>query len=271
MKKSKFLSLLAVAVLICGLVGCQSDNVAIEQGKLIDEVNRQTATVSKQASQDIETETTMLIRTGEKSTELTTKEFSEKIALSREYEFDLEKYIEKCDKNSWRIRDELDFLSDEQYDTYIRALIFIDETEYFIIPDTCKTPTHYIDENGELRDFYIEFEGYADYYYVSTYQSFYEYLQSIFTQEAVDEIMADKRFKLIGDELYYEWGEKGGPIFFQGGKYQLVEKNDNEISFEYIAYQKNDETEWTEVHPIKLVRTDNGWRSELFDYLQAES
>ena len=213
----------------------------------------------------------------EQAVETSVSESSADIAVSREYEFDAEKYIDGLVyKDQWQLRSELDFLSDEQYDVFIRAWIFIDMIEplnVVSIRTTSEIPKHYLDKNGEVCASYYnsETKEYAQYEYVSTYQSFYKYLQSVFTQDAVDEIMSDRRFLTVGDELYFSIGEAGGAIDFKGGEYRLVEKNDDKVVFEYAARQENDEKEWTETHPIRLVRTADGWRSELFEHLKRET
>ena len=163
-------------------------------------------------------------------------------------------------------------MSDEQYDTYIKAWIFIDNLEYFNIPYTGDIPTHFLDENGDVYENYFTEGAYIEhifpYRYISTYQSFYQYLQSVFTRDAADEIMSHSFFKTVGDELYFGYGEKGGPIDVQTGRYELKESSENEIIFEYIVDHYHDGNEWTTSHTIKLINTDNGWRSEIFEYLK---
>lgn len=218
----------------------------------------------------------------ETATETTTisEEFSEDIAESREYEFDLEKYLERPNSKNYLLRDELDFLSDEQYDTYIRAWIFIDSIDYAdisYVPDTSDVPTHWLDENGKIFSSHYDeaTNTYSPYGYISTYQNFYEYLHSVFTQDAVDGIMSDKRFLNIDGELYFKLGEAGGFLERIEGKYELVEKNDSEVVFEYNArhiydngtYGYEDGTYIDTTRTIKLVNEGDGWRAELFDHL----
>ena len=204
------------------------------------------------------------------------EEQTEEVNISREYEFDLDKFLKRSYTEKYLLRDELDFLSDEQYDTYIRAWIFIDSIDCGYIgesrvPDTSDVPTNWIDENGEACGEYT----YPSYRYVSTYQSFYEYLQSVFTQDAVDKILSDERFLNVDGELYFAWGEAGGPLERIEDKYELVEKNDSEVIFEYNArhsydggiYGYEDGTYTDITRTIKLAKEDGGWRAELFDHL----
>ena len=262
-----------LTALVC-MTACSKDSNEVTE-------TSETTTVSESVSaaeQTTVTETeTEMQETAEKSTE--------NIAVSREYEFDLEKYIES--NQSYLLRDELNFLSDEQYDTYIKAWIVIDGIDNYFIPYTGDVQGHWLDDDGNF--YYYEDCLYANeagvvqrtpypYYYVSTYQSFYEYLQSVFTQDAADKILTDGRF-LISDgglyfrDIYYsnEFIENDRSIQFNGGEYNLIEKNDSEVIFEYIAHQENDEKEWTDTHPLKLVDTDNGWRSEFFEHLYIEN
>lgn len=273
MKKSGF-SLLAAVALVCGLVGCQADTDTgqVDTGQTVQESQQiDTTSTTKQATE----QTSKIIKTTAETTSsiFVTEEVSADIAVSREYEFDLDEYLERYDKDGrYSLKDELDFLNDKQYDTYIRALIFLDELEYLNIPYTGDIPTHWINDNGEITSSYYnkETNTYSTYKYISTYQSFYEYLQSIFTQDVVDEIMTNEFFKVVDDNLYFRFGEKGGAIWFQYGEYQLVEKNNDEVIFEYVAHQKNDEKEWSETHSLKLMRIGDCWQSEYFENLKKE-
>lgn len=261
--KRKIILTLALSAILLTACNKNSQTVQTEQNVTATEALAETAMVAENSETEYTAETSV-------------SESSADIAVSREYEFDAEKYIDGLIyKDQWQLRSELDFLSDEQYDVFIRAWLFIDMIEpldVVSIRTTSETPAHFLDKNGEVCASYYDREKneYAQYEYVSTYQSFYKYLQSVFTQDAVDEIMSDRRFLTVGDELYFSIGEAGGAIYFKGGEYRLVEKNDDEVAFEYAARQENGEKEWTEIYPIKLVRTKDGWRSELFEYLKSE-
>ena len=261
--KKRFWAVLAV---LLGMTGCQG-NVGTGQAD-----TAQAALESQQTTAEVTTEQTSKII--ETTSTTAAEEVSADIAVSREYEFDLDKYLERAYTENYLLRDELDFLSDEQYDTYIRALIMLDRLLYFDVPCTGDVSAYFIDENGEISESHTTQElgktHIYPYYYVSTYQSFYEYLQSVFTQEAIDEIMSNDIFWTVDDELYCKLGDRGGPIYFNGGEYNLIEKNDDEVIFEYIAHQANNGNEWTETHSLKLVNTDNGWRSEFFENLYVE-
>lgn len=228
---------------------------------------------SKDGTEAAETfaETTSAAKT---TTAEVTKKSSEDIVISREYEFDLDKYLERDTYNRYALRDELDFLNDEQYDTYIRALILIDNLENLDIPHTCDMSTYYIDENGEIYGSFNCNEqntGHTYYRYVSTYESFYAYLRTVFTQDAADRIVSDKRFLKRGDELYFKVGDGGGMVYFDDSEYDIIKGNDGETVFEYTAYRSINGEEWTQKRSVKLVNTDNGWRSEFFENLYTEN
>ena len=263
------LALVGILIITLSLSGCEKfvETDVSAETKLQTSSIGSTKVDEKIIKQDYENfETTILITVPTKAPD---------IELSRKYEFNLEDYIENHDPNNIysSLKDEVSFLTDEQYETYAKAWIFIDNIEYFNIPTTItdKTLNHFCDKNGEVCDsFYNNVTKEYAYVYISSYKSFYEYLQSVFTQEAVDKIMADKRFLTIGNNLYFKFGEKGGSIYFRSGQYQLIEKNDNEVEFEYLSQYQNDIKEWTKVHQIKLVNTKDGWRAELFEHLKFE-
>lgn len=246
----KLYAIITAALLLCGCT--QNDNLVTETAVVGSEV--QTANTVTEDLQD-----------NSASMSLT----------SRTYEFDLSLFLDNDDSGRYDLRNELDFLSDEQYEAYIRALIFTDEIEYFNIPNTNGT-THWLDEGGKIYDsyYYLDSDGVTvpvPYVYISDRSSFEEYLNSVFTKEAVSEIMSNDRFYNVDGELYFEWGEKGGPVYFQGGQYKEGKNDDAEVIFEYVANHEDDETKWTETHTIELVNTDEGWRSEWFGYLYTES
>lgn len=263
--KKRFLAVFAV---LLGMTGCQGNVGAGQADTAQAALESQQITTTTAAEQTTE-QTSKSVETTTETT--AAEEVSEDIAVSREYEFDLEKYLDNHDQ--YLIRDELEFLSDEQYDTYIRAWIFIDNFEYFNIINTNKIKSHWLDDDGNVYENYFTYDetgakSILPYMYISTYQSFYEYLQSVFTRDAADEIMSHSFFKTVGDELYFAYGERGGPIDIQTGRYELKENNGSEIIFEYIVNHTHDGNEWTTSHTIKLINTDDGWRSELFEYLK---
>ncbi len=178
----------------------------------------------------------------------------------RKYEFDLDKYLERG-YTQYLLRDELDFLSDEQYNTYIKAWLFIDRMDNangMHIPSTI----------GVKEDWCYYHEPSLYSFYTSTYESFYEYLRTVFTKEAAGEIMSNRHFYNADGELFYITGEAGGYIYTTDGKYELVEKNDSEVIFEYNASHTHDGKNLPNTsRTIKLINTGDGWRAELFEHL----
>ncbi|MBD5141463.1 MAG: hypothetical protein HDT25_08630 [Ruminococcus sp.] len=262
--KKRFWAVLAV--LLC-MTGCQG-NVGAGQAD-----TAQVAAESQQTTSEVTTEqTSKIIETTTSTT--AAEEVSADIAVSREYEFDLDKFLENGKHDVFLLRNELDFLSDEQYDTYIKALIFVDYLGNSSVVSTDSKSLHFINENGEISKSLISNESDTvqiyPYYYISTYKSFYEYLQSVFTQDAVDEIMSDERFFTFGDELYFKWQDSGGMVYFDDSEYNVIEENDSEIAFEYTAHKLINSEEWVCTRKTKLIHTDNGWRSEFFKNLYSE-
>lgn len=259
---------LAVFALLLCMTGCQG-NADTVQADTVQAALENQQTTSEVTTEQTNEQTTKSIETTTETTTSTTiaEEVSEDIAVSREYEFDLDKFLERTYTEKYLLRDELDFLNDEQYDTYIRAWIFIDSIDYadeMRVPDTSDVPTNWIDENGEICGEYT----YPSYRYISTYQSFYEYLQSVFTQDAVDKILSDERFLNVDGELYFSWGEAGGYIYTTDDKYELVEKTDSEVIFEYNASHTHDGKNLPNTsRTIKLINAGDGWRAELFEHL----
>ena len=259
--KKRFWAVLAV---VLAMTGCKA-NADTNQADTAQAALENRQTTAEVTTEQI-TETTMSITAAE--------EASEDIAVSIEYEFDLYKYLENGKHDEYLLRNELDFLSDEQYDTYIKALIFVDYLGNSSVVSTDSNSFYWINENGEISKSLVSDESDTaqiyPYFYISTYKSFYEYLQSVFTQDAVDEIMSDERFFTFGDELYFKWNDGGGMVYFDDSEYNVIEENDSEIVFEYTAHRLINNEEWVCTRKTKLVHTDNGWRSEFFKNLYSE-
>ncbi len=198
--------------------------------------------------------------------------------VSVEYELDIEKL-----KNSgnydyfFSLKDELDFLNEEQYELFIKALIMVYGIDWFATTnhnlDEQPESIHYLwkdnDDNYSLsKDFYIKDVGESEYAYLSTYKSFYEYLLSVFTNESTEEIINYddgwlKRFIVVDSEIYTRLGDRGSKNGVVDGYFKLSSKEDDLIAFEYISNYSDDTVE---VYDIILEKTDNGWRSRRFDY-----
>lgn len=253
-----------LTVLLC-MTGCQN-NVAAGQAdteQAVFESSGTTTTVTEeQTSKSVEATsetTTSITATEENSIDI---DLSLDYEFGREFEFDLDKFLETSNNYfNYSLRDELNFLNDEQYDTYIKAWIFIDSMD-----DANGSRIPYT--NGNISDLHYYHETSQYSCYISTYKSFYEYLQSVFTQESVDEIMSSKGFFNTDGELFYISGDAGGYIYTTDGKYELVEQNDSEVIFEYNASHTHDGKNLPDTsRTIKLINAGDGWRAELFDHL----
>lgn len=256
--------LVVLAVLLC-MTGCQNNAAAgqadTEQAAL--ESSETTTTVTEeQTSKSVEATsetTTSIADTEENSIDI---DLSLDYEFGRVFEFDLNKFLETSNNYfNYSLRDELNFLNDEQYDTYIKAWIFIDSMD-----DANGSRIPYT--NGNISDLHYYHETSQYSCYISNYKSFYEYLQSVFTQESVDEIMSNKGFFNADGELFYISGDAGGYIYTTDGKYELVEQNDSEVIFEYNASHTHDGKNLPDTsRTIKLINAGDGWRAELFDHL----
>lgn len=253
-----------LAVLLC-MTGCQNNAAAgqidTEQAASVSSETAMTVTeeqTSKSAEATSET-TTSIADTEENSIDI---DLSLDYEFGREFEFDLDKFLETSNNYfNYSLRDELNFLNDEQYDTYVKAWIFIDSMD-----DANGSRIPYTNGNRNDLHYYHETSQYSC--YISTYKSFYEYLQSVFTQESVDEIMSNKGFFNADGELFYISGDAGGYIYTTDGKYELVEQNDSEVIFEYNASHTHDGKNLPDTsRTIKLINAGDGWRAELFDHL----
>lgn len=256
--------LVVLAVLLC-MTGCQNNAAAgqadTEQAAL--ESSETTTTVTEeQTSKSVEATsetTTSIADTEGNSIDI---DLSLDYEFGRVFEFDLNKFLETSNNYfNYSLRDELNFLNDEQYDTYIKAWIFIDSMD-----DANGSRIPYT--NGNISDLHYYHETSQYSCYISNYKSFYEYLQSVFTQESVDEIMSNKGFFNADGELFYISGDAGGYIYTTDGKYELVEQNDSEVIFEYNASHTHDGKNLPDTsRTIKLINAGDGWRAELFDHL----
>lgn len=253
-----------LAVLLC-MTGCQSnaaEGLADNEQAALESSETSTTVTEEQTSKSVEATsetTTSIADTEENSIDI---DLSFDYEFGREFEFDLDKFLETSNNYfNYSLRDELNFLNDDQYDTYIKAWIFIDSMD-----DANGSRIPYTNGNRNDLHYYHETSQYSC--YISTYKSFYEYLQSVFTQESVDEIMSNKGFYNADGELFYISGDAGGYIYTTDGKYELVKQNDSEVIFEYNASHTHDGENLPDTsRTIKLINTGDGWRAELFEHL----
>ena len=155
---SKMKSLILLLSVSLMLSGCGENEVVVNEKADITEfvsetpqlsevlVSETTATISEITTISSETETTSEIS-------MMYTYHSSQLPLSRDYELDLKKYTEDKQHDKYSLQEELFFLNEEQYETDLRALVFIDEIEYYYITNTNGTP-YWLDENGEFYDNY---------------------------------------------------------------------------------------------------------------------
>jgi hypothetical protein len=199
---------------------------------------------------------------------------NEKVELvSVEYELDLDKLRDDkyYDKYYFSLRDELYFLDDEQFEVYIRALIFISKIEFSEITITNSEIVRINDENNKT------------FVRVANYQSFYDYLQSVFIGDSVNALISRYNLLNIDGVLCFNERYRGTLVYYKDGKYELISVTKSKISFKYCAnysfenildyndWEENYRSEypqyiWTEEYNITLINTVDGWRVDKFIY-----
>lgn len=158
----------------------------------------------------------------------------------------------------------LDFLSEDQVSLFDEAAYIY--ANFFEIPNRrCFTCAN--------EDFIMGLSG-------IDYESFKEYLLSVFSEEFTEILLSERfsdRFKNKNGELYVNISDRGSEILFQDIEFLLEERTDNLIQFignaEYY-YSDDDIKEVPEnektiiTFEYRFIRTDDGWRVDEFHYWQ---
>lgn len=176
-----------------------------------------------------------------------------------------------------------DFLDEEQKEIYLRAktiyplFIGLEEPENFPLSDGSRLEKrNYESIEGEKiggkYPWYTAAEGrYAD------YGSFIDMIHTVFTEEYAEVLSED--YINVDGRTYYPSVSKGGNTSYVPNLYpdtfKLTEKTDELIEFEitghYIFeirgtdFTYTDDEVYTISAPIRMVRTENGWRFDLFN------
>lgn len=175
-------------------------------------------------------------------------------------------YSEFCE-TEFADNESLDFFTQSQKELYARSLI--------LTFDSCSDIG--LRYTGEYEQ-YIEENSYL-FHTGITYDSFYSYLTSIFTEEAANAF--SYTFRNEDGELCFFLGGTGTDITYSGGSYSLVGINSERIDFIYTAeyslenvvdkaeweaglYPDLTEWEWKVQTSIAIVNTPNGWRMEHY-------
>jgi len=131
-----------------------------------------------------------------------------------------------------------------------------------------------IDKNGTTYRYYQTGYDYSD---------FVDYIKSIFTDEKADSLINSSDFYInIDGKLYCMDGARGSNISYTGKKFDLISENKDEIVFKATAgyswaeFYENEQQyrdegntgdfEWQEEFTYKLVKSDEGFRIENFEY-----
>lgn len=165
-----------------------------------------------------------------------------------------------------------DFLEEDLKDLFGKALEF--EMDWsislavFDVHDSVRDSGSYtIEKDGRLYNR----TGYS-------YESFYEFLSTMFTKRKVDEMLSemlsyDLIINIDGEVCYADVG-RGGAITYKDGYFELISKTENEVKFKYIGHYSYEgimtEEElreindgpysWDEEFIFSIVKTDDGWR-----------
>ena len=104
------------------------------------------------------------------------------------------------------------------------------------------------------------------------YQSFVDYLGSVFSQEIVEELMSDRIFEDFDGALYSLDGARGANILIDGVEYSTKSVEENRIvytaSVTYIKDPAQTPPEVDHVQEYEFIRekTENGWIFTSFPY-----
>ena len=245
------------AVLLLGLSGCGEEDGAVpeETSAAVTSAVSEAATseVSSAAVTDAEYGFPIMPR---HATEL------------RDYTLDLEAadFTEFCERE-FPDSESLDFFTQSQKDIYARSLMLVYDSCSELVLRYTGDYEQYIEENSYLFHTGI------------TYDSFYSYLTSVYTEEAAKSFYYT--FRDVDGELCYYLGGTGTNITYKGGKYSLVGINSERIDFVYNArysldgvvdkaeweaglYPDIPEWEWTVQTNIAMINTADGWRMERY-------
>lgn len=131
-------------------------------------------------------------------------------------------------------------------------------------PDTTESM---VGDNGNT--FYMD-KGFP------SYSAFREALNSVFTEDYANSLLNESQSYMDdgNDRLFSAPGDRGTNIFYVGESFELVRQTDQEIDFNVIGRYHEDISsdesadpakETMESFPIKMVKTDKGWRFASFN------
>lgn len=154
----------------------------------------------------------------------------------------------------------LDFLSDEQNETWIKS--------QFIKSFSISSSSAQLPWSDEMTD---------DYYFPTniSYTSFAGFAESAFTYDALPFVIDETSFRNVDGFVYWMDGARGGDIDYRGCTFELVSKDENTVKFKCVAYynsaesyaeySENDPNSYIMEYPLEMVNTKKGWRMEYYD------
>lgn len=250
--KMKKALLLIICAALCALnTACARNNI---------ENNAQTAATSQELSEESTTEN--------QTTEETVVSQTENPNLC---EFS---YVRN---DNWFVAEENpDFLDENQIETFKTAQALIADDRY------CNCFGYYPSEMSDSVG--VDWNGYNITYYLTgaSFASFEEYINSVLTQEAADNILKSATVYNYNGELCVtpDFAGKGGGIGYMGCSYELISSTDDTIEFNVIAHYSyeevmseeeyndlpDDEKAWDTVNSVVMKNTDGTWRVSKLEY-----
>ncbi|WMJ21802.1 DL-endopeptidase inhibitor IseA family protein [Paludicola sp. MB14-C6] len=68
-----------------------------------------------------------------------------------------------------------------------------------------------------------------------TYESWYQYINSVFSKEMIDHYLSKNYYINIKGQLYGVMADRGGNIFYKSHKYELVSQTENKVELKIIG------------------------------------
>ena len=163
---------------------------------------------------------------------------------------------------------DLDFLEDNPKELFYKANVvdgLLELSSEIYRTDKMKTEGNLSGNSSRIE------VGDMTYYKTGiSYDSFYAYISSAFTEEFLENHGLNQYYDYNG-QLCATFGSRGGNIDFHNIGFELQSETDTEICFKGTAYygepgeDYDPETGYTHEYNFKIIKTDNGWRFSEFE------
>jgi hypothetical protein len=195
----------------------------------------------------------------EKYLEFTTeKNLTSRSALLKPYELDINEIaeIEKDNPDFINIRKELSALDDDILTKIEKAYIIARGISFCNIAYTGNFNSNLDEDSGV-------------YYYGISYESYFDYLKSVFTEDMIDKLFADyKLFVDINGELCKVGiGDRGSDPLYDYGVYSIKSSDSEKTEITLTAYRSEGDIVYQpSFYDIVLVKVDGEWKVDKFEY-----